>query len=296
MSCLIQAAEIWVPDAPAHVLAFGAGWYQHVPAFGAVSQAMCFGRDEGLPGRAWERARPLLLNDLKEGYFRRTAAAAQAGLGSAVAVPFFNDDRLVAVMVLFFSASAQEEGAIELWRNDSRVSADMTLEDGHYGAGAQALLSDAKEAFLPRGFGLPGLAWQRESAVFLEGLASSPKFLRAEAAGLAGVQHGLALPCAALGYQHYVLALFGTARAPIAQRIESWVAEGTGELRLSSTHVGTAMAAPVGLLEEHIHSALQRVQASGVPQIVLSPVYQGGLLALPVWSGPEVSEVVALYL
>lgn len=296
MNCLIRAAEIWVPDAEMTLLEFGAGWYAHVPAFGAVSQLMCFGRDEGLPGRAWERARPLLLNDLKEGYFRRSAAAERAGLGSAVAVPFFDDKVLKAVLVLFFGASAQEEGAIELWRNDARVSADMTLEEGCYGVGAQALLSDAKEAFLPRGFGLPGLAWQRESAVFMDGLAQSPKFLRAASAGLAGIEHGLALPCAALGYQHYVLALFGTAHAPIAQCIESWVLDAAGELQLVSTHKGSATVDMDIFPVKQVLPVLQRVCATGVPRILQVQGNMKGLLALPIWSGPDVTEVVALYL
>ena len=67
---------------------------------------MCFGRAEGLPGLVWDEARPILLPDLQSGHFRRAAAARQAGLVCAAAMPVVADvrcadERLCAVVVLF---------------------------------------------------------------------------------------------------------------------------------------------------------------------------------------------------
>jgi len=196
MNSLIQAAEIWRPDSGLNLLEFGAGLYGNAVELGAISRDMCFGRAEGLPGRAWDEAHPILLTDLQGSYFRRAAAAKRAGLTCAAAIPMYFDDKLAAVLVLFFGGEQREEGAVELWRNDPRVTPDMTLVEGHYGRSAGLLLADAREAYLPRGSGLPGLAWQREASVFMAGVSHSPKFLRAESAAAAGIRHGLALPCA----------------------------------------------------------------------------------------------------
>ena len=35
---------------------------------------MCFGYDEGLPGKAWAARHPILLKDLQQPYFRRAEA------------------------------------------------------------------------------------------------------------------------------------------------------------------------------------------------------------------------------
>ena len=83
MKTLIQAAEVWVPDADGHLLEFGSGLYGGLVEFGAISRQMCFGRGEGLPGRAWDEGRPVLLKDLQGGYFQRAAAARRAGLACA---------------------------------------------------------------------------------------------------------------------------------------------------------------------------------------------------------------------
>lgn len=54
MKTLIQAAEVWVPDAESHLLVLSGGSYGGATEFGAVSHSMCFGCGEGLPGRVWE--------------------------------------------------------------------------------------------------------------------------------------------------------------------------------------------------------------------------------------------------
>jgi len=311
MNSLIQAAEIWLPDADATLLEFGAGLYGSAVEFGAISQAMCFGRAEGLPGRAWDDARPILLTDLQSGYFRRAAAARKAGLTCAAAMPLYRDGRLTAVLVLFCGGEQREEGAIELWRNDPRVTTDMTLVDGHYGATAESLLADARETYLPRGSGLPGMAWQREGSVFIDGVPRSPKFLRGEAAAAAGIRHGLALPCAVPGDAHYVLTLLGTAAAPIARRIESWVPAGGGAMQRSHGHCEQAGALPTGAATATSGAGDDTIAlafASAVPQIRARAVDEpgaigaaalaaglGGFVALPISADGAVAEVVALY-
>ena len=99
MNGLIQAIELWLPDAEASLLEFGAGLYGGAGEMQTVSRTMCFGRAEGLPGLAWDEGRPVLLSDLQTGLFRRAAAARRAGLTSAVALPYFDGPAVRAVLI-----------------------------------------------------------------------------------------------------------------------------------------------------------------------------------------------------
>ena len=42
-------------------LEYGGGLYGQATRFAVLSRKLCFGRGEGLPGKAWEQGRPLLL-------------------------------------------------------------------------------------------------------------------------------------------------------------------------------------------------------------------------------------------
>ena len=303
MKTFVQAVEIWVPDAEGLLLEFGDGLYGRASALGAVSRSMCFGRGEGLPGRVWEERRPIILKDLHDGYFRRSAAAKAARLTCAVALPVYLDDALKAVVVFFCGGDSPAAGAIELWRNDSRVTPDMMLVDGYYGATAAAFESASGETYLPRGAGLPGLAWQRQSSVFLNGLADSKKFVRAEEAAAAGIQRGLAIPCPVPTRENYALAFLSASETPFAQCIESWAPHGADHaLQRAFGFSETTGALPVGealAMANGAGDAIAHAFASAVPQLQQragdASTELGGMLALPIVSDGEVADVVALY-
>ena len=194
MAPFVRAVEVWLPDADGLLLEHGSGLYGTASDFARRSRGLCFGRGEGLPGLAWEAGAPVLLQTLASGVFRRAAAAEAAGYGCAVALPSIADGKLGSVTVLLCGAPADSRGAIELWHNDPRTTADLRLHEGLFGAAAEDLAALSQDAFLPRGSGLPGLAWQREAAVFLDRVHEHRAFLRGAAAAAAGVVHGLALP------------------------------------------------------------------------------------------------------
>ena len=110
----IRAVELWVPDADHSLLDYGGGWYGEAKRFASISRPLCFGRDEGLPGRAWESRQPIILKQLEGNYFRRGKAAAAEGLTCAIALPFFLEDRLTAVLVIFCGDDETHVGAVEL--------------------------------------------------------------------------------------------------------------------------------------------------------------------------------------
>lgn len=308
MKTLIQVAEVWVPDADGHLLVLSGGLYGRAAEFGAISRSMCFGRGEGLPGRVWEEGRPILLKDLQGGYFVRAAAARRAGLACAVAMPVYLGDKFKAVVVFFCGGDPTHAGAVELWRNNPRVTGDMTWVDGHYGSGAAALAEAARDTFLPRGAGLPGMAWQREGSVFLDSLPGSSKFLRAQAVGAAGIQRGLGLPCATTGHEHFVLALLGTAAMPVARRVESWM-PGTASQGPQRAYGSCESAGPLPVGERTGHAGcVARAFASAVPQLsphaaeepgacgaLAATAGLGGGIVLPIANEGAMAEAVALY-
>jgi hypothetical protein len=299
MKTFIRVAEIWVPDADASLLEFGAGLYGNAPAFGAVSRSMCFGRGEGLPGQVWEEARPIILKDLQGGHFQRAGAAKAAGLKCALAFPVYHGDVLRAVVVLFCGDVDGHSGAIEVWRNDPRVSTDLKLLDGLYGGQDAAFEAASRETFLPRGSGLPGLAWQRQASAFIDSLPDSPKFVRAGEAQTTGIRQGLAFPCAVPSNENFVLAFLSEPAMPIASRIESWLPDADG-LSLKRGHgfgvAGKTTVAPAAATDDS-ERAILKAFAAGVPTVRPAAPGEaaGALIALPVLSDGVVVETVAMY-
>jgi hypothetical protein len=310
---LIRATEIWLPSDDGLLLEFGGGLFAGAAHFAAISRAMCFGRAEGLPGQAWDEGRPVLLKQFEGSNFRRTAAAQAAGLACAVAVPLFNGDTLSAVLVFFCGEAASAGGAIELWRNNPRVTTDMTLVDGRYGAEAAGLEALSRETFLPRGTGLPGLAWQRGAVVFMEDLGQTSRFLRGDAVAGANVHRGLAIPCPTRANENHVLTLLAAAGSPIAQRIETWAPGATpGTLERSfgfcecAGGLATADAGVVPLNAEA--GCVARAFMLGVPALTNQAAAEPGaigasagacgaeaLVAVPIVSDAVVGEVLVLY-
>ena len=294
MNTFIRVAELWVPDADGYLLEFGGGLYGNAPDFGAISRSMCFGRGEGLPGRVWEEGAPIVLKDLQSGFFQRAAAAKAAGLTCAAAFPVFYGDVLKAVVVLFCGDIEEQSGAIEVWRNDPRVSTDLKLLDGVYGSKDAAFAEVSRETYLPRGAGLPGMAWQTQTSVFMDGLSESTKFVRAGAASETSIRHGFAVLCPVPTNEIYVMTFLSAPSMPIASRIERWVPDAGGQsLKLASVFGEAVGSAPVDgvdpLILESFASAVPKVRQKGATDSTPA------LMALPVISDGAVVEALALY-
>lgn len=303
MTSFIHAAEIWLPASDHSLLEFGAGAFGQALSFAAVSRAMCFGRAEGLPGEAWELGHPVLLKQFEGSHFRRTSAAKAAGLTCAVAMPFFVGGQLAAVVTLFGGDDQASKGAMELWRNDTRISSDMSLLDGYYGDLPPEFERLSRDAFFPRGTGAPGIAWQRDEAVIMGQADAHVRFLRGEAAADAGICRALAMPCCSTGHASYVLMLLSGRETPIARRMERWVVDRPGaQLLLAAGHC--ELAGDLGQTGDVIKlldadALLTKAVGCGVPALTESAKRLPGseaCLWLPVLVDDKVTELVALYL
>jgi hypothetical protein len=316
-STFIKAAELWVPDAEGHVLEFQSGIFG-VPAWGfaTMTRSMCFGRAEGLPGRAWDEGRPLLLSPLEGSYFRRADAARTLGWTSALAIPYFAIGAIQAVLVFFCGNAASTAGALELWRTQPDYGAALTLQDGAYGPDAAAFEAHTRGVALGPGVGLPGVAQQSGTARFIEDLGGMQDgFVRAELAADHGLVRGLAVPWGQYNGVDYVAAFLASEMLPLAHRVERWELDDSGgrlqrayafsELHGGHSTVVASMPVPSGVTAGAIGKAWltglpaindQPISEPGPPSAAASGLGATGLLAIPMLRAGHVIEVLVLYL
>ena len=304
----IQVAEVWVPDG--ETLKFAVGDYNGLDSFQEASRQTSFAKGEGLPGKAWAEERPVVLKAFDGSYFKRTEAAKEAGLTSAVAVPIFNGDTLKAVLVVLCADDEHRIGAIEAWTES--VDGMLMLEDGYYGA-AEEFAFVSQHTHFPKGQGLPGGVWAAQAPILIRDLGSGYKFIRASAAGKAGLTTGLGMPIPVPNKTTYILALLSALGTPIARRFEIWDAR---TARMGQT--GRAMLID-GICERE--GALWRddgdglnteaptvaawkgvvgqVLGSGLPVVARTkaglPAGYTSFIGLPIYGKSELSHIVACY-
>lgn len=316
MNTFIRIAEVWTPTQDGASLELSSGLFPGAAAFEAITRQMIFAQGEGLPGRAWEAGHPLMMRELSGSYFKRAAAAKALDLTCAVACPVFRGDALQCVVVLLMGGAASTVGSVELWRNDGRISSDMSLVDGYFGASDQAAELEAltRDGWLPRGAGAPGLAWQKGETVCIADIARSKRFLRQEAALALGIDRALAIPCSVRGTSSWVLALLSAPSTPIALRVEVWTqqpglpdslvrisgfCESAGELSAApgAVHKLEALGAVGTAWRTGVAQASTLLPTPGTPadEQALRAIGARSVLALPVLMDDAVNEVVALY-
>lgn len=223
----IRVAEFWLPSPDGSMLEFGGGVFGDCKRFEAATRRLCFGRGEGLPGAAWDQGHPIVLSDLADPLFRRSAVAQAEGLSCGIALPLFQHGALRAVVLLFCGDDADHAGAIELWRNGPEPSPDLTLVDGYYGSTGDTFAFISRATAFRRGTGLPGRAWAEAQPVFLDDLGKGSGFLRADGAVKVGINRGFALPCPSTDGAAYVIAFLSALATPIARSVSAWEGDGT---------------------------------------------------------------------
>lgn len=296
----IQAVEVWIPDASGARLVPGGGFYGVHKGFGGLSAGQGFARGEGLPGRAWAEARPILVADMARAGLPRSEAAERAGLTVALAAPVFAGSDLRGVLVLLCAEDEPRVGAAEIWRGEGDV---MSLEGGFYGA-ARDFAAVSRATTFQRGEGLPGGVWAAEAPMLMRDLGRSSAFVRSAAAATADLATGLGAPIPTPSGVAYVLALLSARATPIARRFELWdVAPGKGG-RPAVAVLADGLCEVEGPLwgrERSLQAwqgAIGRAMASGAP--VADPAPAGarhaGVVALPIHRHAEVTHVVAWFI
>lgn len=233
MKSFIRVTEIWLPNETGDRLVSGGGLYGDLAEFRTLSEGTSFARGEGLPGKAWEARRPVVLKGFEGSYFKRTEQALAAGLTCGVALPIFSGSAIRAVVVFFCGDDAEHVGAIEVWCNDPATDKQIGFVDGYFGT-ATLFEMTAKMSRFGRGTGLPGLVWGTDMPVIMDELYSAGRFLRRDEALKIGLNTGIGLPVGSDADRTWVMTFLSALGTPIAHRFEIWVPDGTGRLAFQS--------------------------------------------------------------
>lgn len=304
----IQVAEVWVPKDG--TLIYAGGDYNGHDSFEEASRQTRFAKGEGLPGKAWAEGRPVVLKAFDGSYFIRIEAAKAAGLTSAVAIPVFDGAVLKAVLVVLCSDDETRIGAIEVWSDDT--DGMLKLAEGYYGA-AEEFEFVSKHTHFPRGQGLPGAVWAAQTPILMRDLGSGYKFIRASAAGKAGLTTGLGLPVPVPGDTPYILTLLSALGTPIARRFEIWDARTSRMGQTGKASLVDGICESEGALWRDDGDGLNdeaptvsawkgvvgQVLGSGLPVVTRSgaglPAGYATFIGLPIYRKGEMSHIIACY-
>jgi len=227
MKTFIKVTEIWIPDKNRTKLEFGSGLYGALTEFKTASEQQRFAYDEGLPGKAWSAGHPIVLNQFEHSYFKRTEAAQKAGLTCGIALPIFSGDFLLAVVVFLCGDDEDYAGAIEVWSNEPNEFS-LHVMDGYYGT-LEHFESISRQIYMPKGQGIPGIAWATGMPVLREDIGKVNEFIRSADAQQAGITTVLGIPVGNSDQQSYVMTFLSAKATPIAKRIQIWIPDLPGK-------------------------------------------------------------------
>jgi GAF domain len=311
MKTFVKVIEVWIPDRERTRLELGCGLYGPYKAFREVSELKRFHYNDGLPGRAWASARPVVLTQFDDSYFRRIDAARQIGLTAGIAIPVFAGSFLLAVVVFLCGDDEEHAGAIEVWGQNPDNPAEMTLIDGYFGT-LEKFEWISRHVNMARGQGLPGGVWEKRMPMIIDDLGHADTFLRWRNAGEAGMTTGLGIPCARTANEEYAVTFLSARDTPIARRFEIWVPAGGGGLGFEAGHCDQDPNLELGYCSSSIakgEGTIGRVWLTGVPAVCedlandksvaghsarLAGLHS--MLAMPVIENAALKAVVAMYL
>ncbi|MFI3157933.1 MAG: GAF domain-containing protein [Methylococcaceae bacterium] len=301
MKTFIKVTEIWVPTKDRTRLEFSAGLYGSLNEFRVASEKESFAYDEGLPGKAWATGHPVVLTEFDHSYFKRTKSAKKAGLTCGIAIPVFSGEFIMAVVVFLCGDDQHHAGAIELWTNSLENGTELAVIDGYYGTLDDFGRTSRKIKF-SKGSGLPGQVWDTGMPVLIEDLGLAPAFIRSADAGKAGITTALGIPISMVANQVYIMTFLSAKATPIAQRIQIWGLDETGQCLVCQSGYSKQNDELAEIFEtisvRKGEGILGRVWLTGVPAIRNnsgSAVVEGRLnsmLAMPVIDGGKLKAVV----
>ena len=312
---LFRVIEVWTIDESGSLVPSSA-IYRDAPAMEASSVAMTIDVGDGLPGQVAAREQPVVFPQLQAEDFLRSEAAAADGLSAGVGFPVFRDGKLTAVVLVLFTNADDATGAIESWLPDKERN-ELRLGTAHY-AGLKRFEMISRYVQFPYGSGLPGTIKQTATPTLLTGLARSKEFIRAAGAEADGLSIALAWPVISYGDDlRAVVVLLSSSATPLARVFQVWGEErGEGDTPTAqlvprrnasedSRQLAEATAAaPVAIGR----GLLGRVWQTGLPlatsdfseesadvQKLAEQEQIAGAIAIPVFRGPELKGIVALW-
>jgi len=219
----IKIVEVWTPTIDRKWLAMADGIFGEHGSFRAQSEMRSFAYDKGLPGKAWSQARPIIITDLEHSYFQRKHEATQHGLTSAIAIPIFTGEYLLAVIVLLCGDDQHQAGAIELWGKNKEEK--LALIEGYFPS-LDNFAWQSRRITFSKELGLPGRVWESRMPEIIADISNPTRFYRADLAADIGISTAVGIPMIYDNAREYVLTLLSVKETPFARRFEIWTLDG----------------------------------------------------------------------
>jgi len=183
--------EVWNTNPDLRLLEHAGGYYGKLEQFGKLSRLLQFQSGTGLPGMAWERGLPQVIqHEGQSNAFIRASIARDYGIETGIAIPIFRGRDVAHVIVLLSTASTPIARAFEVWTPNGDV---LNLHSSHYSRGLEEFAQASAAQAFKLGEGLPGRARESGLPVVFDQL-KAPDFLRNEAATRAGLHSGVGIP------------------------------------------------------------------------------------------------------
>lgn len=304
MKTFIKVTEIWIPDKQRTQLEFGSGLYGALTDFKAASEQQHFAYDEGLPGKAWAEGHPVILTKFEHSYFKRTAAAKQAGLTCGIAIPIFSGDFLLAVVMFLCGDDKDHAGAIEVWSNHGSTDNTLSVVDGYYGT-LHHFEKLSRQISMPKGQGIPGQVWQSGMPALMEDIGRPEIFVRGVEAQKAGITTCLGIPVSDNKQHAYIMTFLSAKATPIAKRIQIWIPDRHGKQLICQQGYSKDSNELAQIFETITvnkgEGALGRVWLTGMPVITSDPESDyhpeldnlSSMLAIPAIENGRLRAIVA---
>ncbi len=217
----VRGIEVWEPNGDRSRLVLRQSSYRDADAMADISKDLSFAIDEGLPGDVWKTRMPVIYRRLTSGPFRRTAAAAAAGLTTGVGIPIFCDGNVVSIVLLLLDGGESLKTVIEHWRV-SPASNRYELFGGIY-SNCEKLRRLSEHVFFPIGEGLPGFIAERQMPYIGTRFADDSNAVRGVAIAAEQLHSGLGMPLTDSGAaSDDVLLLFNSVSTPLFRWIQIW--------------------------------------------------------------------------
>ena len=217
----VRGIEVWEPNADRSRLLLKQSCYRDADAMADISKDLSFAIDEGLPGDVWKTRMPVFYRRLTSGPFRRSDAAAAAGLTTGVGIPIFCDGKVVSIILLLLDGGESLKTVIEHWRV-STTSNRYALFGGIY-SNCEKLRRLSEHIVFPIGEGLPGTIAARQLPYIGTRFADDSNAVRGVAIAAEQLHSGLGLPLTDSGAaSDDVVLLFNSDSTPLFRMIQVW--------------------------------------------------------------------------
>jgi FixJ family two-component response regulator len=217
----VRGIEVWESCADQSRLELKQSSYRDADAMADISKDLSFAIDEGLPGDVWRTRMPVFYRRLTSGPFRRTDAAAAAGLTTGVGIPIFCDGKIVSIVLLLLDGGESLKTGIEHWRV-AASSNRYELFGGIY-SNCEKLRRLSEHIVFPIGEGLPGIVAERQLPYIGTRFADDSNAVRGVAIAAEQLHSGLGLPLTDSGAtSDDVLLLFNSDSTPLFRMIQVW--------------------------------------------------------------------------